>query len=54
MMPASALARAVEKVGTTNSSFEKTSASSNLTYLDTIGVSQNGPKLREALWATRF
>jgi ionotropic glutamate receptor len=51
---ASALASAVEKVGITNFSFEKTAASSYLTDLETIGVSQNGPKLREALWATRF
>ena len=51
---ASALASAVEKAGTTNFSFEKTIAASNLTDLETIGVSQNGPKLRKALWATRF
>ncbi|GMY29121.1 glutamate receptor 2.8-like [Fagus crenata] len=50
----SALARAVEIVGTTNFGFEKTDASSNLTDLETFGVSLNGPKLREALWGTRF
>uniref|UniRef100_A0A2N9FBR6 Glutamate receptor n=1 Tax=Fagus sylvatica TaxID=28930 RepID=A0A2N9FBR6_FAGSY len=50
----SALARAVEIVGTTNFGFEKTNASSNLTDLETFGVSLNGPKLREALWGTRF
>ena len=49
-----ALARAVEIVGTTNFGFEKTDASSNLTDLETFGVSLNGPKLREALWGTRF
>ena len=51
---ASALARVVEKVGTTNFGFEKTIASSNLTDLETFRVSKNGPKLREALWGTRF
>jgi ionotropic glutamate receptor len=51
---ASALAWAVEKVGITNIGFEKTYASSNLTDLETIGVSQNGPKLCEALLGVRF
>jgi ionotropic glutamate receptor len=51
---ASALARAVEKAGTTNLGFEKTSDSSNLTDLETIRVFQNGPKLREALLGVRF
>ncbi|KAL4650639.1 hypothetical protein ACB092_01G102400 [Castanea dentata] len=51
---ASALARAVEKVGTANFYFEKTNASSNLTELEAIGVSQNGPKLREALLGIKF
>nr|XP_023919108.1 glutamate receptor 2.1-like [Quercus suber] len=51
---ASALARAVEKVGTTNFYIEQTTASRNLTDLEAIGVSQNGPKLREALLGTRF
>jgi ionotropic glutamate receptor len=50
----SVLARAVEIVGTTNFGFEKTNASSNLTDLETFGVPLNGPKLREALWGTRF
>ena len=51
---ASAIARAVEKVGTTNFYIEQTTASRNLTDLEAIGVSQNGPKLREALLGTRF
>ncbi|KAF3947220.1 hypothetical protein CMV_026617 [Castanea mollissima] len=51
---ASALARAVEKAGTTNFGFEYTTASSNLTDLATMGVSLNGPKLRQALLDTRF
>ncbi|XP_059454961.1 glutamate receptor 2.2-like [Corylus avellana] len=49
-----ALARAVEEVGFTNIGFKKTNASSNLTELETIRVSQNGPKLREALLGVRF
>nr|POE92761.1 glutamate receptor 2.2 [Quercus suber] len=51
---ASALARAVEKAGTTNFGFENTTASSNLTDLATMGVSLNGPKLHQALLDTRF
>ncbi|KAL4653335.1 hypothetical protein ACB092_01G295300 [Castanea dentata] len=51
---ASALARAVEKAGTTNFGFEYTTGSSNLTDLATMGVSLNGPKLRQALLDTRF
>lgn len=51
---ASALARAVEEVGITNLGFEKTNASSNLTDLETIRVSQNGPKLRKSLLGIRF
>jgi ionotropic glutamate receptor len=51
---ASALARAVEEVGITNLGFEKTNVSSNLTDLETITVSQNGPKLRKALLGVRF
>ncbi|KAB1202887.1 Glutamate receptor 2.7 [Morella rubra] len=51
---ASALARAVEKIGTANLGFEEANASSALTDLESIGVSQIGPKLREALLATRF
>ncbi|XP_059454963.1 glutamate receptor 2.8-like [Corylus avellana] len=51
---ASALARAVEKVGITNLGFEKTNVSSNLTDLETIRVSQNGPKLHEAILGVRF
>ncbi|KAL0016606.1 hypothetical protein SO802_003675 [Lithocarpus litseifolius] len=51
---ASAVASAVEKVGTANFYFEKTNASSNLTELEAIGISQNGPKLREALLGIKF
>jgi ionotropic glutamate receptor len=51
---ASALVRAVEKAGITNIGFEKTYASSNLTDLETIEVSQNGLKLCEALLGVRF
>ncbi|KAM4122559.1 hypothetical protein ACB094_01G093000 [Castanea mollissima] len=51
---ASALARAVEKAGTTNFGFENTTSSSNLTDLGTIGVSLNGPKLCQALLDTKF
>ncbi|KAB1223978.1 Glutamate receptor 2.9 [Morella rubra] len=53
-MMGEALARAVEKVGTANLSFEKANASSALTDLETIRVSQIGPKLCEALQTTRF
>ncbi|KAL4650636.1 hypothetical protein ACB092_01G102100 [Castanea dentata] len=51
---ASVLARAVEKVATTNFYIEQTTASRNLTDLEAIGISQNGSKLREALLGTRF
>nr|POF01955.1 glutamate receptor 2.2 [Quercus suber] len=51
---ASALAMAVEKAGTTNFYFQKTNASSNLTELEAIGISQNGPKLHEALMGIKF
>ncbi|KAF3954700.1 hypothetical protein CMV_019985 [Castanea mollissima] len=51
---ASALAMAIEKVGTTNFYFQKTNASSNLTELEAIGISQNGPKLHEALMGIKF
>ncbi|KAK7852500.1 glutamate receptor 2.7 [Quercus suber] len=51
---ASALARAVEKAGTKNFGFEYTTGSSNLTDLANMGVSLNGPKLRQALLDTRF
>jgi ionotropic glutamate receptor len=50
---ASALAMAVEKVGITNLGFVKKNSSSNLTDLETR-VSQNGPKLCEALLGARF
>ncbi|XP_015884529.3 glutamate receptor 2.8 [Ziziphus jujuba] len=49
-----ALAMAVEKVGGKGSGFRKLNASSGLTDLENIGVSENGPKLREALSTTRF
>jgi ionotropic glutamate receptor len=49
-----ALARAIEEVGFTNIGSEKTNASSNLTDLETIRVSQNGSKLRDALLGIRF
>ena len=45
---------AVEKVGATNLSFQKTNISSNSTDLDTIGVSQIGPKLLQSLLSTKF
>ena len=51
---ASALAKAIEKVGTTNFGFKNTTASSNLTDLATMGVSLNGQKLHQALLDTRF
>ncbi|XP_054793896.1 glutamate receptor 2.2-like isoform X2 [Prosopis cineraria] len=49
-----ALAMAVEKVGTTNFVFLKTRASVNLTGLERLGVSVNGENLREALSNTIF
>ena len=51
---ASALARAVEKAGITNFGYENTTGSSNFTDLATMGVSLNGPKLRQALLDTKF
>ncbi|KAG2663781.1 hypothetical protein I3760_16G049100 [Carya illinoinensis] len=51
---ASALAMAVEKVGTTNLGVEKTNASSNLIDLESFEISQDGPKLREAIQDTKF
>ncbi|KAF5468331.1 hypothetical protein F2P56_012489 [Juglans regia] len=52
---ASALATAVEKVGGENQlGSEQMNASSSLIDLETIGVSKNGPKLREALLGVRF
>jgi ionotropic glutamate receptor len=49
-----ALARAIEEVGFTNIGSEKTNASSNLTDLETIKVSQKGSKLHDALLGVRF
>lgn len=50
-----ALAMAVEKVGTTNYTFgESNNTSSNVTDLENFGIAQNGEKLREALSDTRF
>ncbi|KAG6672227.1 hypothetical protein I3842_16G047000 [Carya illinoinensis] len=51
---ASALAMEVEKVGTTNLGVEKTNASSNLIDLESFEISQDGPKLREAIQDTKF
>ncbi|KAG6624751.1 glutamate receptor 2.2-like [Carya illinoinensis] len=51
---ASALAMAAEKVGTTNLGVEKTNASSNLIDLESFEISQDGPKLREAIQDTKF
>ncbi|KAG6673424.1 hypothetical protein I3842_16G111400 [Carya illinoinensis] len=51
---ASALAMAVEKVGTTNLGVEKTNASSNSMDLESFEISQDGPKLREAIQDTKF
>ncbi|KAJ7958442.1 Glutamate receptor [Quillaja saponaria] len=49
-----ALAMAIEKVGSTNYVFQMKNASSSSTDLENFGVSQNGEKLREALLNTRF
>ncbi|KAM5548450.1 hypothetical protein ABKV19_000057, partial [Rosa sericea] len=49
-----ALAMAVEDVGITNSGFKNSNASFKSTYLDTLTVSQYGPKLAQALSSTRF
>ena len=51
---ASALAMAVEKVGTTNFSFQKTNISSNSMVLDTIRVSQIGTNLLQSLLSTKL
>ncbi|KAK6912456.1 Solute-binding protein family 3/N-terminal domain of MltF [Dillenia turbinata] len=51
----SALAMAVEKVGFANSSFLKANSSQNAsTDLESFGVSQRGPMLRQALLDTNF
>lgn len=49
-----ALAMAIEKVGTTNFRFHKGSVSGNSTDLENFGISQTGPKLRHALLNTSF
>lgn len=49
-----ALAKAVEMVGTTNFIFKKSNVSAKSTDLDNLGVSQNGPRLSEALSKTHF
>eukprot|EP00261_Vitis_vinifera_P033876 XP_019075119.1 PREDICTED: glutamate receptor 2.1-like [Vitis vinifera] len=51
---ASALAMAVEKVGATNFSFQKTNISSNSMLLDTIRVSQIGTNLLQSLLSTKL
>ncbi|KAL6345739.1 hypothetical protein AAG906_017483 [Vitis piasezkii] len=51
---ASGLAMAVEKLGATNFSFQKSHISRNSTDLDTVGVSLIGPKLLQSLLNTRF
>ncbi|KAJ1380975.1 Receptor, ligand binding region [Sesbania bispinosa] len=49
-----ALAMAVEKVGTTNFGFHVSNSSSNILGFEKFGIAQNGEKLREALLNTRF
>lgn len=49
-----ALAMAVETVGISNSGFKNSNASLKSTDLDTLKVSQYGPKLAKALSSTRF
>ncbi|KAF2300830.1 hypothetical protein GH714_017660 [Hevea brasiliensis] len=52
---ATALAMAIEKVfGNGNFCFQKKNISSNLTDLETLGVSENGPELAQALSNTSF
>ncbi|KAG6585769.1 Glutamate receptor 2.7, partial [Cucurbita argyrosperma subsp. sororia] len=51
---ARALAIAVEKTGAKNFTFENPNGSENLTDLQTLGVSQNGEKIVEALSKTKF
>ncbi|RVW72750.1 Glutamate receptor 2.7 [Vitis vinifera] len=51
---ASGLAMAVEKLGPTNFSFQKSNTHRNSTDLDTVGVSQIGPSLLQSLLSTRF
>ncbi|KAH9760172.1 glutamate receptor 2.7 [Citrus sinensis] len=49
-----ALAEAVEKAGITSFGFDKTNVSRNATDLEAFGISQNGPKLLQALSSARF
>ncbi|RVW72733.1 Glutamate receptor 2.2 [Vitis vinifera] len=51
---ASGLAMAVEKLGPTNFSFQKSNTSRTSTDPDTVGVSQIGPNLLQSLLSTRF
>ncbi|XP_034682430.1 glutamate receptor 2.7-like isoform X1 [Vitis riparia] len=51
---ASGLAMAVEKLGPTNFSFQKSNTHRNSTDLDTVGVSQIGPSLLQSLLSARF
>lgn len=49
-----ALAIAVEQVGASNLSYQKTITSTNSTDLETFGVSKSGPKLIQALQNNKF
>ncbi|XP_058113309.1 glutamate receptor 2.1-like [Magnolia sinica] len=49
-----ALAMAAERVGTANSHFQKPKTIENSTELETLGVSQVGPKLLDAILKTEF
>lgn len=49
-----ALAKAVERVGTTEFILKKPNVSGKSTDLDNLGVSRNGPRLSEALSKTHF
>ncbi|EOY29255.1 Glutamate receptor [Theobroma cacao] len=49
-----ALAMAIENVSMGNFSFNKTNVSSSGTDLESLGVSQNGPQLIQALSSTKF
>nr|XP_029118700.1 glutamate receptor 2.2 [Elaeis guineensis] len=49
-----AVAMAAEKVGVANATFDKPQAGPNLTDLDAVGISMNGPKLLKAILESRF
>nr|CAD1827875.1 unnamed protein product [Ananas comosus var. bracteatus] len=49
-----ALAMAAETTGATNLSFERPQVSKNSTYLETLGVSINGPKLLKTILNSKF